>query len=45
MSTNPDIAITRGTTNLFADLGYPDAAERQTKPSRAVLEAMFSTAL
>ena len=23
--------ITRGTTNVFADLGYPDAAERQTK--------------
>lgn len=25
------IAITRGTTNVFADLGFPDAAERQTK--------------
>ncbi len=24
-------AITRGSTNVFADLGYPDAAERQTK--------------
>jgi predicted XRE-type DNA-binding protein len=24
-------AITRGTGNVFADLGYPDAAERQTK--------------
>ena len=24
-------AITRGTGNLFADLGYPDAEERQTK--------------
>jgi predicted XRE-type DNA-binding protein len=24
-------AITRGTTNVFADLGYPDAEERQTK--------------
>ncbi len=23
--------ITRGTTNVFADLGYPDAEERQTK--------------
>lgn len=23
--------ITRGTRNLFADLGYPDAAERQAK--------------
>ena len=25
------ITITRGTTNVFADLGFPDAAERQTK--------------
>ena len=25
------IAITRGTTNVFADLEFPDAAERQTK--------------
>ena len=25
-----DDAITRGTTNVFADLGYPDAEERQT---------------
>lgn len=24
-------AITRGTGNLFADLGYPDAEERQTR--------------
>ncbi len=24
-------AITRGTGNVFADLGYPDAGERQTK--------------
>lgn len=24
-------AITRGTTNVFADLGFPNAAERQTK--------------
>ena len=23
--------ITRGTRNVFADLGYPDAEERQTK--------------
>src|ERR1035437_9057235 len=29
--TMKSIAITRGTTNVFADLGYPDAAERQTK--------------
>ena len=25
------ISITRGTTNVFADLGFPIAAERQTK--------------
>lgn len=27
----PEKAITRGTGNVFADLGYPDAEERQTK--------------
>ena len=27
----PDEVITRGTGNVFADLGYPDAEERQTK--------------
>lgn len=26
-----DDTITRGTANVFADLGYPDAEERQTK--------------
>jgi len=26
-----DETITRGTTNVFADLGYADAGERQTK--------------
>jgi predicted XRE-type DNA-binding protein len=26
-----DAAIARGTKNVFADLGYPDAAERQAK--------------
>ena len=26
-----ETAITRGTSNVFADLGYPDAEERQTK--------------
>jgi predicted XRE-type DNA-binding protein len=26
-----DTAIVRGTKNVFADLGYPDAAERQAK--------------
>ena len=30
-------AITRGTTNVFADLGYADADERQTK-TRLALE-------
>jgi hypothetical protein len=29
-----NLEITRGTTNVFADLGYPDAAERQTKTRR-----------
>ena len=33
---NPDLAITRGTGNVFADLDYPDAAERQTKLSLAL---------
>ena len=28
--------ITRGTTNVFADLGYADAAERQTKTRLAL---------
>ena len=28
--------ITRGSTNVFADLGYPDAAERQTKTRLAL---------
>jgi predicted XRE-type DNA-binding protein len=28
---NADDTITRGTGNVFADLGYPDAEERQTK--------------
>lgn len=28
---NPDEGITRGSGNVFADLGYPDAEERQTK--------------
>ena len=28
--------ITRGTTHVFADLGYPDAVERQTKTRLAL---------
>ncbi len=28
--------ITRGTTNVFTDLGYPDAAERQLKTRLAL---------
>ena len=28
--------ITRGTSNVFADLGYPDAAERETKTRLAL---------
>jgi predicted XRE-type DNA-binding protein len=31
-----DTDITRGTTNVFADLGLPDAAERQTKTRLAL---------
>jgi predicted XRE-type DNA-binding protein len=31
-----ELEITRGTTNVFADLGYPDAAERQTKTRLAL---------
>ena len=30
-SDDHDEGITRGTGNVFADLGYPDAAERQAK--------------
>jgi len=36
MSTKKDMDITRGTTNVFADLGYLDAAERQTKTRLAL---------
>jgi len=30
-NANRDTAVVRGTKNVFADLGYPDAAERQAK--------------
>ena len=30
-SAEPNESITRGTGNVFADLGFPDAAERQAK--------------
>jgi predicted XRE-type DNA-binding protein len=30
-----DLEITRSNTNVFADLGYPDATERQTKTQLA----------
>lgn len=36
MSTKPAIAITRGTANVFADLGYSDSGERQTKTRLAL---------
>ena len=29
--SKPRAAVTRGTGNVFADLGFPDAAERQAK--------------
>lgn len=31
MNTTQDEGITRGSSNVFADLGYADAADRQTK--------------
>jgi predicted XRE-type DNA-binding protein len=36
MSQPKEPAITRGTDNVFADLGLPDAAERQTKTRLAL---------
>ncbi len=36
MSNIDDSDITRGTSNVFADLGYKDAAERQTKTHLAL---------
>lgn len=30
-NANRENAVIRGTSNVFADLGYPDATERQTK--------------
>ena len=36
MNDIKDSAITRGTRNVFADLGYVDAAERQTKTRLAL---------
>ncbi|MDN5843354.1 MAG: helix-turn-helix domain-containing protein [Alcaligenaceae bacterium] len=36
MSHPKGIAITEGTTNVFEDLGLPDAAERQTKTRLAL---------
>ena len=36
MKSTNDRGITRGTCNVFADLGYQDAAERQTKTRLAL---------
>ncbi|MDE1957178.1 MAG: XRE family transcriptional regulator [Betaproteobacteria bacterium] len=36
MSTKQDIAVTHGTTNVFDDLGFADADERQTKTQLAL---------
>lgn len=33
--TNADVSIEEGSTNVFADLGYADAAEMQRKASLA----------
>jgi predicted XRE-type DNA-binding protein len=41
-STNDD--ITKGTSNVFADLGYEDAAERQTKTRLALAVIKILTA-
>jgi predicted XRE-type DNA-binding protein len=30
-SADRDVAVVRGTKNVFAELGYPDATERQAK--------------
>src|SRR5437763_14435255 len=30
-SSSPTTRVVRGSNNVFADLGYPDAEERQTK--------------
>jgi predicted XRE-type DNA-binding protein len=35
-STVKDAAIARGTGNVFEDLGFPDAADRQTKTRLAL---------
>jgi predicted XRE-type DNA-binding protein len=41
---NDGFEITRGTTNVFADLGFPDAEERQTKLRLAfALNQIFET--
>jgi len=36
MSETSDIEVTPGTTNVFADLGFPDAVEMQTKTRLAM---------
>jgi len=36
MSETSDIEITPGTTNVFADLGFPDAVDMQTKTRLAI---------
>lgn len=36
MNDTIDTSITHGTDNVFSDLGFPDAAERQTKTRLAL---------
>ena len=36
MSFKPEIEVEHGSTNVFADLGAPDAVERQTKTRLAL---------
>jgi hypothetical protein len=39
----PEEAINRGTGNVFADLGYPDAEERETKEMPARVQDVQPT--
>lgn len=41
MRTTEDKGITRGSDNVFADLGYSDADLRQTKLAAAVITILY----
>lgn len=36
LESDPDLTITRGSGNVFTDLGFPDAADRQLKVDLAM---------